>query len=366
LWIASFAKRQDFMDFTSAKKKRGMQAIPCFFVIKTHKGEDIHINTKERGINMRTSWERRGHDRKPNFIVRGIYAIADWLGDFAYLVNQTKQSMTSFFLLTVNLIMLICIIITSAAHSLQLLRYAGAAGGLEYFLLIVWELLFITSSFLLDRAFKLGKYGEWQLWLPFVMGLAFIEASNIVGMAGNLAGLLIGGSTFIVLLSLKWMLIWQLKNPSTKPTPTTPTTEMLPQTTMADYNKTAYADIARLLEKETGEKVGERTGEQAGEKEEDETAVETLKRQRSDNIETDEKHQGKQEKTPRGTNQPKREKTSTISPSPKREARIIRMAKKWYEENGRFPGRVNLSKIAKCSEYEARKVLEKLKQSKAS
>src|SRR5690606_25899759 len=150
--------------------------------------------------------------------------------------------------------------VCSSDLSLQLLRYAGATGGLEYFLLIVWELLFITSSLLLDRAFKQGKYGEWQLWLPFVMGLAFIEASNVVGMAANLAGLLIGGSTFLVLLCLKWMLIWQLKNPSTKPTPitpTTPTTEMLPQTTMADYNKTAYADIARLLEKETGEKVGE-------------------------------------------------------------------------------------------------------------
>src|SRR5690606_31929138 len=239
------------------------------------------------------SWERRGHDRKPNFIVRAIYAVADWLGDFGYLVNQTKQSMTSFFLLTVNLIMLLCIIITSAAHSLQLLRYAGATGGLEYFLLIVWELLFITSSLLLDRAFKQGKYGEWQLWLPFVMGLSFIEASNIVGMAANLAGLLIGGSTFLVLLCLKWMLIWQLKNPSTKPTPITPTTEMLTQTTMVDYNKTSYGDIARLLqrEKETGEKVGEKTGEQAGEKEEDETVVEPLKHQQFANIETDEKNQ---------------------------------------------------------------------------
>lgn len=334
---------------------------------------------------MRTSWERRGHDRKPNFIVRGIYAIADWLGDFGYLVNQTKQSMTSFILLIVNLIMLICIIITSAAHSLQLLRYAGAAGGLEYFLLIVWELLFITSSFLLDRAFKLGKYGEWQLWLPFVMGLAFIEASNIVGMAGNLAGLLIGGSTFIVLLSLKWMLIWQLKNPTTKPTPTTPTTpttEMLPQTTMVDYNKTAYSDIARLLqrEKETGEKVGERTGEQAGEKEEDETAVEPLKRQRSANIETDEKHQennqedsgeetgenvggsGQEKREEIGDGQPAEQSIEIENIPPKRAARIIQTAKKWKLEKGRLPGRVNLSKYAKCSEHEARKILKWLKQ----
>src|SRR5690606_41183338 len=106
-------------------------------------------------------------------IVRAIYAVADWCGDFGYLANQAKQGLGNLLLLLVNLIMLLCIIITSAAHSLQLLRYAGATGGLEYFLLIVWELLFITSSFLLDRAFKQGKYGEWQLWLPFVMGLAF-------------------------------------------------------------------------------------------------------------------------------------------------------------------------------------------------
>lgn len=347
-----------------------------------------------------TSWERRGHNRKPNFVVRGIYGMADWLGDFGYLVNQTKQSMTSFLLLTINLIMLLCIIITSAAHSLQLLRYAGATGGLEYFLLIVWELLFITSSFLLDRAFKQGKYGEWQLWLPFVMGLAFIEASNVVGMAGNLAGLLIGGSTFIVLLCLKWMLIWQMKNPdvSTKKTATNDDAydniskaiqrEILTSQTPAtippiDHNRNAYDDIAKAIFEAT--KAEENHQEKAG----DENAGEPFERQQLSDVkasekvgedhqeklekssgkpgeEMGEKHQEKQEKTPRETNQPKREKTSTISP--KREARIIRMAKKWYEENGRFPGRVNLSKIAKCSEYEARKVLEKLKdkQPKAS
>lgn len=328
---------------------------------------------------MRTSWERRGHDRKPNFVVRGIYSVADWLGDFGYLVNQTKQSMASFLLLSINSIMLLCIIITSAAHSLQLLRYAGATGGLEYFLLIVWELLFITSSFLLDRAFKQGKYGEWQLWLPFVMGLAFVEASNIVGMADNLAGLLIGGSTFLVLLCLKWMLIWQMKNPdaSTQKNTTNDDAydniakaiqrEILTSQTPAatppiDHNRNAYDDIAKAIFEAT--KAEENHQEKVG----DENAGEPFGHQRLSDVKAPEKvgedHQEKLEKTPRGTNQPKREKTSTISP--KREARIIRMAKRWYEENGRFPGRVNLSKIAKCSEYEARKVLEKLKQSKAS
>lgn len=337
-------------------------------------------------------WERRGHNRKPNFVVRGIYSVADWLGDFGYLVDQTKQTIGNFLLLTVNLIMLLCIIITSAAHSLQLLRYAGATGGLEYFLLIVWELLFITSSFLLDRAFKQGKYGEWQLWLPFVMGLAFIEASNIVGMAANLAGLLIGGSTFIVLLCLKWMLIWQMKNPdvSTKKTVTNDdaydniskaiqreilTNQTPAATPLIDHNRNAYDDIAKILEMGEKHQV-ENDGEvfkyqrldevESQENEVQKTGETDQEKPEKKTIKMDEDDQEELEKSPDKTGEttPKNKdgngkKKNNISP--KRKARIIEMARKWYKENGKLPGRVNLSKAAKCSEYEARKVLEQLK-----
>lgn len=37
------------------------------------------------------SWSHGGHIRKPNTIVRGIYWIGDWLGDFKQLAFSTKR-----------------------------------------------------------------------------------------------------------------------------------------------------------------------------------------------------------------------------------------------------------------------------------
>lgn len=159
------------------------------------------------------SWERRGHTRKPNAIVRGIYVIADWCGDFGYLANQAKQGLISTGLVVTNFIILLGILITSAVHSLELLRYAGATHGIEYILLIVFEALFLFSSLLLDQAFKRGIASikkSWHVWLPFLIGLVFVFFSNFLGMAQNYAGWIIGGITPVLLLSVKWMLYWQL------------------------------------------------------------------------------------------------------------------------------------------------------------
>ncbi len=38
-----------------------------------------------------TIWFRRGHIRKPNTIVRGIYLTADWLKGFKQLASSNKR-----------------------------------------------------------------------------------------------------------------------------------------------------------------------------------------------------------------------------------------------------------------------------------
>lgn len=159
------------------------------------------------------SWQTKGHTRRPNAIVRGIYAAGDWLADFGPMFNTAKQGAINTGLLLANLIIVIGIVTTSAVHSLQLLRYAGAKGGLEYVLLIVWESVFIISSFLLDQALQRGMGNfkkSWQVWIPFLLGLTFVFFSNFIGMASNLAGMLLGGVTPFLLLFTKWMLGWQL------------------------------------------------------------------------------------------------------------------------------------------------------------
>lgn len=161
---------------------------------------------------MMESWQTKGHTRRPNAIVRGIYAAGDWLADFGPMLNSAKQGAINTGLLLANLIIVIGIVVTSAVHSLQLLRYAGAKGGLEYVLLIVWEAVFLISSFLLDQALQRGMSFKksWQVWIPFLLGLTFVFFSNFLGMANNLVGMLLGGVTPFLLLFTKWMLGWQL------------------------------------------------------------------------------------------------------------------------------------------------------------
>ena len=157
-------------------------------------------------------WIRRGHTRKPNSIVRGCYAVSDWLGDFGPMLATAKQGLINAGLIIANFIILIGILITSAVHSLELLRYAGAEGGLEYVMLIVFEAVFLVSSFLVDQAVKRGMSFKqsWQVWSPFFIGLVFVFFSNFLSMATNLAGMLIGGITPFLLLFIKWMLDWQV------------------------------------------------------------------------------------------------------------------------------------------------------------
>lgn len=158
------------------------------------------------------TWERRGHVRKPNFIVLSLYWIFDMILDFVPMFSTLFKFLGRSSLVLVNLVILVGIIVMSSAHSLELLRYAGAKGGLEWVGLIIWEAIFIFSSILLDKDFKNGNWKSvsWP-WIGFILGFAFVEISNVMGMAKNWIGIAIGISTPVMLLVSKGLLAHQFK-----------------------------------------------------------------------------------------------------------------------------------------------------------
>lgn len=101
--------------------------------------------------------------------------------------------------------------------------------------------------------------------------------------------------------------------------------------------------------------------------------VEPLVHQRSEPIVTT-KNDTKEKTKIEGRTQPKNQnqrdqKTSTKNAENKttkhpkrRDSTVIKKAKEFYQENGRLPGRVVLARIAKCSDDQARKIVQKLKE----
>lgn len=156
------------------------------------------------------------HKRRPNAVVRGLYACFRWLGDFGPMFAELFRFIGRSILVTVNMVILVGIIIISFSHSLELLRYAGLHSGLEWVGVVVWELAFIFSSMVLSRDFKQGNWRSgWAPWTGFLMGLAFVMVSNYTGMADNPTGRILGVATPLLLLVFKGVLAHQVKRRET-------------------------------------------------------------------------------------------------------------------------------------------------------
>lgn len=336
-------------------------------------------------------WLRRGHTYKPNAIVRGCYAIADWLGDFAPMMSSAKQGVINTGLIIANFIILVGILITSAVHSLALLRYAGATGGLEYIMLLVWESVFLVSSFLVDQAvlrgMKLKK--SWQVWVPFLIGLVFVFFSNFLGMASNLAGMLIGGVTPLLLLFIKWMLGWQLSvraqhddekrqekmiNTYEKiaKQETTSTIENVDENNVAETTEKVDENDQEKLEnidRQNSEKVEKNFGES-----EDQSAVQNFgdehgtkpvessgsmtkisgeKAIKSTENQTEKIAKQNKGRTKKKTT--KKTKRSRKKDPQKRIEKAVEIIKKSLEETGEYPTHKEVAVLAKTSEYYAKK-----------
>ena len=342
-------------------------------------------------------WIRRGHTRKPNGIVRGIYWLIDWFGDFSYLFRTIKRFIGYSTLITINFLILVCIIVSSAAHSLQLLRYAGAPVGIDFALLFAWEAMFITGSFLLDKAIKLKKYFAFSPWMMFLFGWIFVEASNIIGMAHNLAGILIGGATPIILLFNKGALLWLIKhgnasefrgrnnagiNPEmlqVSSQKSAPNSEEKPaksslnfvQKLLQKFKKPAaktsenYTEIGSETTSENEKNNAENSSENEVEKisDESETNPATARDTSSKNLQKNDSEEAQKTKKSSQKSVAKKRKRTRRNTRRNREKEIqkaIEIIRKSLEENGEFPTHEAVAALAKTTKYyaqEARKLV---------
>ncbi|MBH8609375.1 hypothetical protein [Thermoactinomyces sp. CICC 10521] len=168
------------------------------------------------------SWVRRGHTRKPNFVVRFLYWLFDWFGDFGPMlrsfgrgIGKTARGTWGFLvravLITINILLMAGIIYVSAGHSYEMLIYGGMSGTAALVFVAVWETAFIYCSILIDLDHYKGKKSGWAPWVTFLMGFAFVVISNYLGMADNIIGRAIGISTPILLLMMKKVLAYQFQ-----------------------------------------------------------------------------------------------------------------------------------------------------------
>lgn len=159
------------------------------------------------------TWQRRKYrNTKPNWLVRSIYNVVDWLGEFGDIVNATKRGTGYMVAVTVSTLVTLSILIASTIHSVELLEHAGLSGGLQYVMLLPFEVLFLSSSSALNKSILQGKWFPLFPWAGFVVSLVFIWRSNVTGLADNIDGQVLAWSTPFLLLISKGLLGWYVKN----------------------------------------------------------------------------------------------------------------------------------------------------------
>jgi hypothetical protein len=164
-------------------------------------------------MSNKQAWQRRKHRNvKPNFMVRSIYNVVDWLSEFGDIVKATKRGTGYMVAVTVSTLITLSILIASTIHSITLLEHAGLHGGLQYVMLLPFEILFLSSSSALNKSILQGKWFPLFPWAGFAVSLIFIWRSNVTGLAPNIDGQVLAWSTPFLLLISKGLLGWYVKN----------------------------------------------------------------------------------------------------------------------------------------------------------
>ncbi|WP_028778785.1 hypothetical protein [Shimazuella kribbensis] len=174
-------------------------------------------------IYQEERWKSRGHVRKPNKFVLGLYSMFDLIQDFGPMfssmgrgIRKAGSTTWGFFtrsiMLFINFALVVGIIYLSVGHSYTLLVHSGFSGVAAWVAVAVWEAVFIYCSMLIDNAHRNKRKVGWAAWIGFLMGFAFVGISNYMGMASNTIGKIIGISTPILLLVMKKVLEHQFKN----------------------------------------------------------------------------------------------------------------------------------------------------------
>ena len=159
------------------------------------------------------------HFRTPNLIVCWLYEAGYFFGDFVPLllnliegIYSTIKKLIGFVvgLLVDSMIFIVLAgsVVFSVFHSIQRLQIAGATNGLEYVGVLMFEVIFMSSSamltgFLMKK--KLPKsFIEWVglilTSLGFLVGLVFVWWSNVNGMAPTTEGFIIGSAVPLLVL----------------------------------------------------------------------------------------------------------------------------------------------------------------------
>lgn len=175
--------------------------------------------------NSRSRYYPR-HDRTPNLIVRLLYGIGFFVGDFVPLtlnlidgIYRTLKRFLSFIVVLLieasTVVVLIGTIAFSVAHSIELLRRAGATDGMEYVGVLMFEIVFISSTAILTgmlmnwnpKVFR--SAGFWFCSTAFMVGVGFVLWSNISAMAPTWEGKAIGILTPLLLIISEGLLAFR-------------------------------------------------------------------------------------------------------------------------------------------------------------
>lgn len=175
--------------------------------------------------NSRSRYYPR-HGRTPNLIVRLLYGFGFFVGDFVpltlNLIDGIYRTLKRFLSFIVGLlieastvVVLIGTIAFSVAHSIELLRRAGATDGLEYVGVLMFEIVFISSTAILTgmlmnwnpKVFR--SAGFWFCSTAFMVGVGFVLWSNISAMAPTLEGKAIGILTPLLLIISEGLLAFR-------------------------------------------------------------------------------------------------------------------------------------------------------------
>ena len=168
------------------------------------------------------------HDRVPNVVVRGLYHVGYFIGDFVpmflNMIDGMYWSIKRLVAFIVGLlvdssifIVVISSIAFSVGHSIELLREVGAENGREYFGVAMFEVIYLGSSatltrFLMKKRKPVGFVGWMGLLftlLGFLIGLGFVWWSNVHGLAPTTEGFVVGSLVPVLVLVCEGILAFR-------------------------------------------------------------------------------------------------------------------------------------------------------------
>lgn len=183
------------------------------------------------------TWQRRRDTATmPNWMVRFIYWVVDFLGEFGDPMRSAGSRIGKSIMFFVEITILLCLFFFSALHSFEMLEKFNITGISQWLAIVFFEIQFLHSSIALDIAKKRGQKAGNRKAI-FIICLLFVEVSNVTALWGSIGGVLIGGVMPIMLLlskgSLKDRSI-ETEDSRTKVEPAVPVIEQKPDETIEE------------------------------------------------------------------------------------------------------------------------------------